>query len=141
MHYHNSNTIVKATLATKSYNIIVQQCCTTVMYNKFCFITHETCLANMLPKHKTCLQNILLKHKTSLDNILPNTSEREQWCWITEAKMRNDKLLYNIVFVVERCSICTTLLYNTIKESVLSAIITRATVLTKTNFFCKTKNF
>ena len=91
----------------------------------------------MLAKHKTCLQNILPKHKTSLDNILPNMSEREQWSCITEAKIRHDKMFVQHCFYCRKVfySICTTLLYNTIKESVLSAIFTNN--ITLSNFKLK----
>ena len=102
-------------------NSVVQQYCTTNF-------------VSLLIKH--VWQNILLKHKTSLDNILPNTSEREQWSCITEAKIRHDKIFVQHYFCCrkqERGSICTTLLYNTIKESVLSAIFTNNITLSNFN--------
>ena len=56
------------TLATKSYNIVVQQCCTTMLYNKFCLIKHFVKTQNMLCKQISKTQNMLAKYKTCLDN-------------------------------------------------------------------------
>ena len=59
------------TLTTKLYNFVVQQRCTTILYNKFCFVRyflkHKTSFANKLAKHKIYLTNMLAKHNTCLD--------------------------------------------------------------------------